>query len=69
MNDSYRNKYSNIVLRPNTNSRTIPGFQSQDSNARPTLYHNYILRICLKNYNIITPPSNVESLGDYNNVL
>ena len=36
MNDSYRNKYLNIVLRPNTNS--------------PTLYHNYILRIYLKNY-------------------
>ena len=50
-----------IVLRPNTNSRKIPGFhrgggsfQSQDTTPRPTMYHNYILRICLKDYSIIT---------------
>ena len=35
MNDSYRNKYLNIVLRQNTNSRTIPGFQSQDTTPDP----------------------------------
>ena len=47
-----------IVLRPNTNSRKIPGFHrggwggggggERGSRPRPTLYHNYILRIYLK---------------------
>ena len=51
-----------IVLRPNTNSRKIPGFhrvvggggggvaeEVQSKNTTPdTLYHNYILRIYLK---------------------
>ena len=55
MNDIYRKKYLNIVLRPNTNLRKIPGFHVTRYNPRPTLYHNYILRIYLKNYSIITP--------------
>ena len=38
-------------------------------NPRPTLVHNYILRIYLQNDSIITPPSNVERLRDYKNVL
>ena len=42
-----------VSLRPNTNSRKNPGFHSH--NPRHTLCHNYILRIYLKNYNIITP--------------
>ena len=56
-----------IVLRANTNSRKIPGFHRGGGgggcrvgpvtryNPRPTLNHNYILGIYLKNYSMITP--------------
>ena len=55
-----------IVLRQNTNSRKMPAFHRGGGggggggpvaryNPRPTLYHNYILRIYLTNYSIITP--------------
>ena len=50
-----------IVSRPNTNSRKIPGFRRGGGDPvtryypRPTMYHNYILRIYMKNYSIITP--------------
>ena len=41
-----------IVLIPNTNSRKFVGFHRGGPvtryNPRPTMYHNYILRIYLK---------------------
>ena len=50
-----------IVLRPNTNSRKVPGFHRGGGvpvtryYPRPTLYYNFILKIHQKNYSIITP--------------
>ena len=53
-----------IVLRPNTNSRKIPGFHRGGGGGRgpitryyhrPIMCHNYILRIYLKIYSKIIP--------------
>ena len=62
MNYSYRKnnevEYCSRViycLRPNTNSRFSQVFTVTRYNPTPTLYHNYILRIYLKNYTLITP--------------
>ena len=52
-------------LRPNTNSRKFPGFHRGGGGGgggpvtryydKPTMCHNYIPRIYLKNYSKITP--------------
>ena len=60
-----------IVLRPNTNSRKIPSFHRGGAGSnhkilpRPTMYHNYILRIYLKIIAKSHQPSNAERLQYY----